>query len=104
VLRGPQTPWDAVHDAFFARSVAAIWKASRGLGGKSFTLAALGLAEALFLRADVNILGGSGDQSKRVLESIGKLWEHPQFPRQCLIGSEPGSQGRRRSGATGSRP
>jgi hypothetical protein len=84
-----QTPWDAFHDAFFARSVAAIWKASRGLGGKSFTLAALGMAEALFLRADVNVLGGSGEQSKRILESIGKLWDHPQFPRDCMTGSEP---------------
>jgi hypothetical protein len=55
-------------------------ESSRGLGGKSFTLAALGMAEALFLRADVNILGGSGEQSKRILESIGKLWEHPRSP------------------------
>jgi hypothetical protein len=86
-----QTPWDAVHDAFFARSVVAIWKASRGLGGKSFTLSALSMAEALFLRADVNILGGSGVQSKRVLEAIGKMWDHPGSPRQCLK-SLPGNQ------------
>lgn len=86
-----QTPWEAFHDAFFARSIASIWKASRGLGGKSFMLAALGLAEALFLRADVNILGGSGIQSKRVLENIGLMWDHTGAPRQCLIGN-PGSQ------------
>lgn len=86
------TPWEAFHDAFFARSVAAIWKASRGLGGKSFTLATLGLTEALFLRADVNILGGSGIQSKRVLESMASLWEHHGAPRQVLTGGEPGSQ------------
>jgi len=86
-----QTPWDAVHDAFFARSVVAVWKASRGLGGKSFTLSALAMAEALFLRADVNILGGSGVQSKRVLEAVASMWAHPTAPKQCLKG-EPGQQ------------
>lgn len=80
------TPWDAFHDAFFARSIMSIWKASRGLGGKSFTLSALTIAEALFLRADVNILGGSGEQAKRVLESIGTLWGMPGAPKQCLLG------------------
>lgn len=88
---GHRTPWEAVHDAFFARSAVSIWKASRGLGGKSFTLSALSMAEALFLRADVNILGGSGVQSKRVLEAIQMMWEHPGAPRQCLVG-QPGSQ------------
>ncbi len=84
-----QTPWEAFHDAFFARSVAAVWKASRGLGGKSFLLAALSMAETLFLRADVNVLGGSGEQSKRILEAVGKIWDHPQFPKDCMTGSEP---------------
>ena len=91
---GHRTPWEAVHDAFFARSAISVWKASRGLGGKSFTLSALTLVEALFLRADVNILGGSGEQAKRVLESISALWANPGAPRQCLIG-EPGSQKQR---------
>jgi len=86
------TPWAAVHDAFFARSSVAVWKASRGFGGKSFTLSALSMAELLFLRADVNILGGSGEQSKRVLASIGKLWAHPDFPRWCMKTEEPGAQ------------
>lgn len=85
------TPWDAFHSAFFARTPVAVWKASRGFGGKSFTLGSLGLAEALFLRADVNILGGTGEQSKRILETISGLWELPTAPRQCLLG-EPGSQ------------
>lgn len=88
------TPWAAFHDAFFARSAISVWKASRGLGGKSFTLSALTMVEALFLRADVNILGGSGEQAKRVLESIGSLWAQPSAPKQCLMG-EPGSQKQR---------
>lgn len=88
------TPWDAFHDAYFARHPISVWKASRGMGGKSFTLSALAVTEALTLRADVNILGGSGEQSKRVLESIGKLWEAPSAPRSALL-NEPGSQKQR---------
>jgi hypothetical protein len=88
------TPWAAFHDAYFARSPISVWKASRGFGGKSFTLSLLGLTEALTLRADVNVLGGSGEQSKRVLESMVKLWEVPTAPRDALT-SEPGSQKQR---------
>lgn len=84
-----RTPWDAVHDAFFARSAVSVWKASRGMGGKSFTLSALAMAEALFLRADVNILGGSGDQSERILEAIGKLWGFSGFPSAAMRGKQP---------------
>lgn len=89
--QGHSTPHDAFHDAFFARSPISVWKASRGFGGKSFTLSTLGVAEAILLRADVNVLGGSGTQSKRVTESMGKLWEVPTAPRGALI-SEPGGQ------------
>lgn len=85
------TPWQALHDAFFARAPISVWKGSRGMAGKTHTLAALSMAEALFLRADVNILGGSGVQSQRVLESMGRMWDHPGAPRNCLRGSEPSS-------------
>lgn len=85
------TPWAAFHDAFFARSPVSVWKASRGFGGKSFTLALLAEVEALFLRADVTVLGGSGEQSKRVLESMMKLWEVDTAPRKCLRGN-PGAE------------
>jgi hypothetical protein len=85
-----QTPWEAFHDAFFARSILAIWKASRGLGGKSHTLAALCAMEALCYRADVKVLGGSGEQSKRILESMTKLWASPTAPREALQG-DPGA-------------
>jgi hypothetical protein len=63
-------------------------KASRGLGGKSFTLSLLGMVEATTLRADVNVLGGSGEQSQRVLEAMDKLWQHPSAPRE-LLASDP---------------
>lgn len=81
----------AFHDAYFARSPVSVWKASRGFGGKSFTLALLGLTEALTLRADVNVLGGSGEQAKRVLGAMGKLWAMPAAPREFLR-SDSGSQ------------
>lgn len=85
------TPWMAFHDAYFARSPVSIWKASRGFGGKTFTLGLLAMVEALTLRADVNLLGGSGVQSKRVLEHISALWELPTAPRWALV-SAAGSQ------------
>ena len=85
------TPHEAFHHAYFAKSPIAVWKASRGLGGKSFTLSLLGLAEALTLRADVNVLGGSGEQSQRILESMAKLWAFPAAPRQFLR-SDPGTK------------
>ena len=85
------TPHAAFHHAYFAKSPICVWKASRGLGGKSFTLSLLGLTEALTLRADVNVLGGSGEQSQRILESMGKLWAVPSAPRQFLR-SDPGTR------------
>lgn len=89
--QGHSTPHEAFHDAFFARHPISIWKGSRGFGGKTFTLSTLALAEAVLLRADVNILGGSGEQSKRVVETVGGLWELPTAPRKALL-SEPGAQ------------
>ena len=85
------TPHAAFHAAYFAASPIAVWKASRGFGGKSFTLSLLGLTEALTLRADVNVLGGSGEQSQRILESMAKLWAWPTAPRQFLR-TDPGSR------------
>ena len=64
------TPFRAFADAYFARYGVTVWKASRGLGGKSFLLALLGHIEAVTLAADVTILGGSGEQSLRVLEYL----------------------------------
>src|SRR3990172_11636587 len=66
VCEGHASPWRAFCDAYFARSPVSVWKASRAFGGKSFTLALLGLTEACTLKASINILGGSGEQSRRV--------------------------------------
>lgn len=81
------TPWRAFHEAYFARTEVSVWKASRGFGGKTFTLGLLSIVEGITLRADVNVLGGSGVQSKRVLEHISDLWAVPTAPRWCLPGA-----------------
>ena len=84
-------PFDAVADAFFARDPISVWKASRGFGGKSFNLAALSLTEAL-LMMKVNLLGGSGEQSERVLNYIygqevdNVMLEAPDAPTYLVRG------------------
>jgi hypothetical protein len=88
VCPGHTSPWRAFCDAYFARHRVSVWLASRGFGGKSFLLALLGLVEALTLKCDVTILGGSGEQSKRVHEYMGKAWNYPEAPRQ-LLASDP---------------
>ncbi len=85
------TPWEAFCDAFFAESDVAIWKASRGFGGKSYLLALLSWCEAILLRARVNLLGGSGEQSRRVLEAMGRFWMHEHAPAH-LLASQPAQQ------------
>src|SRR3990172_4386865 len=40
------TPFRAFADAYFAKSPLVVWKASRGLGGKTFLLSLLSLVEA----------------------------------------------------------
>src|SRR3982750_4551276 len=69
VCPGHVAPFTAFCDAYFARSTTAIWKASRGLGGKSRTLGILGLTEAALLGCEVSILGGSSAQSLNVHEA-----------------------------------
>ena len=73
VCPGHSTPWRAFCDAYFARHPVIVIKASRGFGGKSFLMATLAATEAITLAADVNILGGSGEQSKNVLSALQKL-------------------------------
>ena len=78
-------PFTAFADAFFARSSVAIWKASRGYGGKTQLLSLLGMSELVALGAFVTILGGSGAQSQRVHETMTEAWEYPGSPKDLLI-------------------
>lgn len=77
-------PFTAFADAFFARSPVAVWKASRGFGGKSRALANLVLTEAAVLGAQANILGGSGGQSANVYEAMDEYWSSPNAPQGLL--------------------
>jgi hypothetical protein len=86
VCDGHSTPWRAFCDSYFARYPVTVWKASRGFGGKSFTLSMLGKVEAETLKADVNILGGSGEQARRVLDHMTKFWSAENAPRDLLVG------------------
>lgn len=87
-------PFTAFANAFFARDTVAVWKASRGFGGKSLLLALLGLCESAFIGAKCNILGGSGEQSERVLNYINgeeapdAFWNAPDAPRHLVVGGK----------------
>ncbi len=85
------TPFRAFADAYFAREPIYVWHAARGFGGKSITLAALGLTEAITLKADVSILGGSGEQSQNVHKYNQIFWANPGMLgiKQKLLSSEP---------------
>lgn len=77
-------PFTALADAYFARHPVAIWLASRGLGGKSRTLAALGSTEAALLGCEVTILGGSAAQSQNVHVATQDNWNWYGAPRNLL--------------------
>lgn len=84
VCPGHDAPFDAFADAFFARSTVAVWKASRGLGGKSMCLATLAWCEMVFLNANVTVLGGSGEQSSNVHNYMTNAWGRPLVPKHLL--------------------
>lgn len=77
-------PFDAFADAYFARSPVSVWKASRGLGGKSTLMGILAITESVTLNAQITVLGGSAAQSQRVHEVTKEAWYAPLAPRQML--------------------
>lgn len=79
--RGHSSPFAAFADSYFGRAPVTVWKASRGFGGKTYTLSALAFIEAITLRASVNLLGGSGEQSQRVLDYFTQFWLRPRAPQ-----------------------
>ena len=78
------SPFQAFADAYFARSAVAVWKASRGFGGKSFLLGTLAITEAVTLGAEVTVLGGSASQSLRVHDVTQEAWYAPLAPSNML--------------------
>jgi hypothetical protein len=79
------TPFAAFAEAFFARVPVSVWKASRGLGGKSNTLALLVLSEAVILGSQASILGGSAAQSLNVHGVSTEAWASPNAPKSILV-------------------
>lgn len=84
VREGRSAPWDAFCNSYFAATPVAVWLGARGLAGKTYMLAALAWAEAVTLHANVTILGGSADQSEKVLEYLGDFWRQPSAPADAL--------------------
>lgn len=80
------TPWKVFADSYFARAPVVVVKGSRGFAGKSHLMSVLGITEAITLGADVNVLGGSGQQSARVLETMQSLWNRTPLKATYLIG------------------
>lgn len=87
-------PFDAFADAYFRECTLpgyegpvsrAIWHASRGLAGKSYTLATLGLFFAYVVGADITILGGSLAQSNNVHDYMAKTMEFEGIPESMTI-------------------
>jgi hypothetical protein len=81
---GHTAPATAFCNAYFARYPWMVWKAARGVGGKSYMLAALAWMESVTLRASVSVLGGSGAQSKRVQDYVSMFWLKPHAPYDAL--------------------
>lgn len=82
------TPFQALADAYFARSPVVLWHASRGFGGKSFLLATLALTEAALLGAEVTVLGGSAAQSQNVHNHSSLMWHSPTAPKEVVVNGE----------------
>jgi hypothetical protein len=86
VCQNHSTPWRAFCDAYFAGAPVIVWHGSRGFAGKSYLLAVLALTEAVTLGVDVNVLGGSGEQSRRVLAYEQNFWSVSSAPTHLLNG------------------
>ena len=77
-------PFDAFATAYFTEEPQVLIHGSRGLSGKSRLLSILGLTKAAVSGADVNILGGSLNQSINIHNTIRKAWESKNAPTYIL--------------------
>jgi hypothetical protein len=78
------TPFAALAEAYFARAPVSVWVGSRGMGGKSRTLAYLALTEAVLLGAEINLLGGSLEQSTNIQNAMREGWDAPMAPKHMI--------------------
>jgi hypothetical protein len=77
-------PFDAFATAYFNREPQILIHGSRGLSGKSRLLSILGLTMAAVKGSDVNILGGSLNQSVNIHNTIRDAWESTHAPRYLI--------------------
>jgi len=84
VDKGHCAPMDWFAAVFFKRAKRAFSMGSRGLSGKTYAMAALGLTMATVLGASVTIAAGSTPQTEASLEHMKAMWEHPTAPRHLL--------------------
>ena len=79
-------PFDVFAEAYFneGNETIALWHGSRGLSGKSFMLAILGLTKSFLLGADVNLLGGSLAQSTNIHEHMRMAMESSSSPKYMV--------------------
>jgi hypothetical protein len=73
-------PFDAFATAYFNREPQILIHGSRGLSGKSRTLSILGITMAAVKGSDVNIVGGSLNQSNNIHETMRDAWESKNAP------------------------
>lgn len=87
-------PFTAFADAYFARNSInpeegvdsiALWHGSRGLSGKSYMMAILGLTEAFLLGTKINLLGGSLAQSQTIHEHMREALYSKNSPRWMIL-------------------
>jgi hypothetical protein len=77
-------PFDAFATAYFSREPMILIHGSRGLAGKSRTLSILGLTKAAIMGADVNILGGSLNQSNNIHQTMRDAWDSKHAPKYLV--------------------
>jgi hypothetical protein len=73
-------PFDAFATAYFNREPQILIHGSRGLSGKSRLMSILGLTMAAVKGGDVNIVGGSLNQSQNIHDTIREAFEHDNAP------------------------
>lgn len=77
-------PFDAFAEAYFRRMPSILIHGSRGLSGKSRLMSILGLTVASVLGSDVNIVGGSLNQSINIHNTMRNAWESDNAPRYLI--------------------
>lgn len=84
VCAGHQAPFQTFADNFFGRESMIVLKGSRGLSGKSYMGAGLGLTNSVLWGVKTNVLGGSGAQSINVHQHMAGFWSYWNSPKHML--------------------